>query len=310
MSTKIVPGVEGIDLDYLGQPEAIATAILDTPGGLAVVDPGPTVSLPALRGALAARGATVADLRWILLTHIHLDHAGGTGALVRENARVRVLVHERGARHVIDPTRLLDSATRIYGDELAYRFGEVLPVPEDRIQVLRGDETLQLDDGGAAGRKLAVAYTPGHAWHHVSFLDELTGVAFVGDVAGERYPGYAFVIPVTPPPDIELERWRESWELIRAWQPASIFLTHFGPFPDVEAHLDQLERRTDAWAEHVRQALGDELSDAERARAFYAWAEEEARTQLPEPLAQRYIRAAGVLDSWNGIARYWRKKAG
>jgi glyoxylase-like metal-dependent hydrolase (beta-lactamase superfamily II) len=309
MSTKIVPGVEVIDLEYLGQPEAIAAAVLETRDGLAVVDPGPTVSLPALRAGLATRGAGIADLRWILLTHIHLDHAGATGALVRENPHARVLVHERGVRHLVDPSRLLESATRIYGDELAYRFGDVPPVPADRIEALRGGEALDLGGAGdAAGRKLRVAYTPGHAWHHVSFLDELSGVAFVGDVAGERYPGRDFVIPVTPPPDIDLESWRASWDVIRGWKASSILLTHFGLFPDVEAHLDQLQRRTEAWAERVRLSLGNELTDAQRAKAFYTWAEEEARAQLPEPVALRYVRAAGVLDSWSGFARYWRKK--
>ncbi|HEX9106176.1 MAG TPA: MBL fold metallo-hydrolase [Longimicrobiales bacterium] len=301
---QVAPGLELIDLDYLGQPEAIAAALLETPDGFGVVDPGPTTSLGTLRAALEVRGASVGELRWVLLTHIHLDHGGGTGVLVRENPRLRVYVHERGAPHLEDPGKLIDSATRIYGDKMAYLWGEFLPVPGKNLQVLRGGERLDL-----AGRALRVAATPGHAWHHVSYLDERSGVAFVGDVCGERYPGTTFVIPVTPPPDIDIEAWTESWEHLRQWNPAAIFLTHFGPFRDVVAHLEQLERRTHAWAERVREGLGQDGTPAEKAHAFYDWALREMRDQLPAPTAERYARAAGVLDSWTGLARYWRKKA-
>lgn len=294
-----------VDLDYLGQRESIASALLETGDGLAVVDPGPTTSLAGLRAGLYRKGAGVADLKWLLLTHIHLDHAGAAGTLVRENPGLRVLVHERGAKHLVDPSRLLESATRIYGDRMDVLWGEFVPVPPENIRVLIGGEALDL-----AGRRLRVEATPGHAWHHVAYLDETSGTAFVGDVAGERYPGCSFVIPVTPPPDIDLESWRESWATIRRWSPSSIFLTHFGPFGDVRAHLDQLERRTDAWAEQVRASLEREESDEARAAGFYEWVGEELKAELPEPLARRYAHAAGVLDSWRGLARYWRKRQG
>ncbi len=299
----VAPGIELVDLDYLGQPESIATALIETPDGFGVVDPGPTTSLGTLRAVLEARGASVADLSWILLTHIHLDHAGGSGVLVSENPDIRVFVHQRGARHLEDPAKLLESATRIYGDKMEYLWGAFVPVPAANVTVLEGGERLDL-----GGRTLLVAASPGHAWHHVAYLDETSGTAFVGDVAGERYPGTAFVIPVTPPPDIDLESWRESWEHLRQWNPAALFLTHFGVFPDVAAHLDQLERRTEAWAQRVRAGLGEDVPDEEKARAFYAWALTEMRRELPELLALRYARSAGVLESWTGLARYWRKK--
>ncbi len=299
----VAAGIHLVDLDYLGQPESIASALLETPDGFGVVDPGPTTSLATLRSALAERGASVTDLCWILLTHIHLDHAGGTGVLVSENPDLRVFVHERGARHLEDPTRLLESATRIYGDKMEYLWGEFVPVPAANMTALEGGERLDL-----GGRALRVAAAPGHAWHHVAYLDERSGTAFVGDVAGERYPGTTFVIPVTPPPDIHLESWRESWEHLRQWNPTALFLTHFGAYPDVAAHLDQLERRTEAWAERVRAGLGDAVPDEEKARAFYEWALAEMRRELPEMLALRYARSAGVLESWTGLARYWRKK--
>ncbi len=299
----VAPGIDLIDLDYLGEREAIAAALIQTAGGFGVVDPGPSTSLSTLRAALSARGASVAELRWVLLTHIHLDHGGGTGVLVRENPSLRVFVHQRGARHLEDPSRLLESAARIYGDRMAYLWGEFVPIPAANITALEGGERLDL-----AGRALSVAAAPGHAWHHVAYMDDESGTAFVGDVAGERYPGTTFVIPVTPPPDIDLEAWRESWEHLRQWNPAALFLTHFGVYPDVPAHLDQLERRTEAWATRVREALGDPAPDEEKAHAFYDWALAEMRRELPEMLALRYARSAGVLESWTGLARYWRKK--
>lgn len=299
-----LPAPELVDLRYLGRDEAIAAALLETPDGLGVVDPGPTTSLPGLRAALEARGASIEDLRWLLITHIHLDHAGATGMLVRDDPSLRVFVHERGAKHLVSPERLLDSATRIYGDQMDALWGEFLPVPAGCITPLRGGERLDL-----GGRTLGVAATPGHAWHHVSYLDESSGTAFVGDVCGERYPGFEFAIPVTPPPDIDLEAWRESWEHLRQWNPAALFLTHFGPFADVPAHLDQLERRTDLWAEWVRETLETDASDEDRAREFYRRVELDLREQLPEAAALRYAHVAGVLDSWWGLARYWRKKA-
>ncbi|HEX9105612.1 MAG TPA: hypothetical protein VF832_00250, partial [Longimicrobiales bacterium] len=189
------------------------------------------------------------------------------------------------------------------GDQMDALWGEFVPVPSENIHALGGGEVLHLP-----GRNVLVEATPGHAWHHVAYLDEVTGTAFVGDVAGERYPGCRFVIPVTPPPDIDLESWRRSWAALRAWSPSAIFLTHFGPFEDVDAHLDQLERRTDAWAEQVRLSLERDEPDEARAKAFYDWVDQELHAELPEALARRYARAAGVLDSWHGLARYWRKK--
>ena len=294
----------------------------------------PGITLPALVAALVAtlapgytlRAAPVADVPFPVIerfenlgmkdglpthkVHSVLPAADGRlwvgtykGALVRENPSLRVLVHERGARHLTDPTRLLESATRIYGDQMDALWGEFVPVPPENIRALGGGEVLPLP-----GRKVLVEATPGHAWHHVAYLDEVTGTAFVGDVAGERYPGCTFVIPVTPPPDIDLECWRRSWDAVRAWSPAALFLTHFGPFPDVAAHLDQLERRTAAWAEQVRLSLERDEPDEARASAFYEWVGRELHAELPDALAQRYARAAGVLESWHGLARYWRKK--
>ncbi|MEO7135764.1 MAG: MBL fold metallo-hydrolase, partial [Vicinamibacterales bacterium] len=205
--------IEFIDLVFLGTPRVIATALLDGPDGVVLIDPGPTSCLPALEAGLRDRGLALRDVRALLLTHIHLDHAGASGTIAERVPGVRVYVHERGAPHMIDPTKLLASATRLYGERMDLLWGEFQPVPADRVAVLRGGERLEL-----AGTKLNVAYTPGHAKHHVSYLDEQTAVAYVGDTAGVRVSGDYLIAP-TPPPDIDIEAWQESITTIEAWQP-------------------------------------------------------------------------------------------
>ena len=180
-------------------------------------------------------GIAVADLRAILLTHIHLDHAGATGTLVRENPTLRVYVHEKGAPHMADPEKLVASATRLWGDEMDRLWGEFRPVPADAIIVLKGGERI-----AAGGRDLEVAYTPGHASHHVSFFSADTGIAFVGDTAGIRLRPGAFVMPPTPPPDINLEPWRDSLAPIAGGGRTPLFITHFGPHAPVGAHLTEM----------------------------------------------------------------------
>ena len=293
-----------VDLNYLGHPETIAACLLDTDAGVAIVDPGPSTSLPALRDALRARGLSVADVAAILLTHIHLDHAGATGTLARENPRIRVYVHERGAPHLSDPSRLLESAARIYGQLMDRLWGEFLPVPPESLHALAGGETIRVGD-----RVLDVAYTPGHAWHHVSYLDRATGTAFVGDVAGERFPGDTPAIPVTPPPDIDLDAWAESVGKVRAWRPERLFLTHFGlpSVVDAAAHLDEHNERLAEWGRRVRASLAGAGSDEERARRF---ADEVAAelTRGASPVSAMHIQFTSAKDSWYGLARYWRKR--
>src|SRR5439155_3214110 len=175
------------------------------PGGVALVDPGPSSTLPALKRGLDAAGIGLSDVRALVLTHIHLDHGGATGTLVREYPALRVYVHERGAPHLVNPEKLLASAARLYGDDMDRLWGEVLPVPEASVIALNGEERIR-----AGGRELDVAYTPGHASHHVSFFNADAGIAFVGDTAGVRLNPGGYVMPATPPPDVDLEYWRAS----------------------------------------------------------------------------------------------------
>jgi glyoxylase-like metal-dependent hydrolase (beta-lactamase superfamily II) len=156
--TTLASGLSYFDLNFLGVPRIIATVVFHGPGGAAIIDPGPSSTLPALRAALAGGGLAVADLRAVLLTHIHLDHAGATGTLVHENPALRVFVHEKGAPHLVNPEKLIASATRLWGDEMDRLWGEFRPVPQDALVVLKGGE--RISEGG---RALEVAYTPRHA---------------------------------------------------------------------------------------------------------------------------------------------------
>jgi glyoxylase-like metal-dependent hydrolase (beta-lactamase superfamily II) len=293
-----------IDLHFLGSPEVIATAVLDGPDGVALVDPGPSTTLNHLRESLDRRGIRVADVRQLLLTHIHLDHAGGTGTLVRENPAIEVYVHARGATHMIDPAKLMASAGRLYGQDMDRLWGEFLPLPADRVRVLEGGERIV-----AAGRELDVAYTPGHASHHVSYFDASRGIAFVGDTAGIRRGPDGYVMPPTPPPDIDLEIWKGSAERILAWDPEQLFLTHFGPYGGVRAHFEQLLDRLDSWSVIVNRLLLDgSLHDSQREQAFVDEAMLDLRHVVGDAQAELYGRAGRLDYSWQGLARYWRKR--
>ncbi|MGD8818141.1 MAG: MBL fold metallo-hydrolase, partial [Acidobacteriota bacterium] len=243
------------------------------------------------------------DLAGILLTHIHLDHAGAAGTIVARNPRTRVYVHERGARHMVNPERLLHSAERLYGDQMDALWGEFVAVPEDNVQALLGGETLEL-----AGRRIEVAYTPGHASHHVSYLDTDSGTAFVGDTAGIRIANNPFVLPVTPPPDIDLEVWEASLEKIEAWRPQRLYVTHFGAAEGVDEHLAQFRRRLHRWAESVHRGLASEDTDEQCIAAFTADVMAQLQTDLPADIVPLYQQGGAPDMSWHGLARYWTKK--
>lgn len=305
MSVPLAQGLDYVDLNFLGRPEIIATAVLQSPGGVALIDPGPTTTLGNLRQALGRKGIAIADLRQLLLTHIHLDHAGATGTLLRENPAIEVLVHERGASHLVDPAKLLASARRLYGDDMERLWGEVAAVPADRVRALKGGERLR-----SGGRELLVEYTPGHASHHVSYFDPSIRLAFVGDVAGVRRGAGTYIMPPTPPPDIDLEAWHDSATRILAWDPDTLFVTHFGPFHGARLHFRELLDRLDDWSAIVRRLLADRsLEDTERERRFVDSAFRDLRRVVGDAEAEHYHRAGRLDYSWQGLARYWRKRA-
>lgn len=300
---KIAPKTTLIDLEYLGIPKVIAACVVEGQERIAVIDPGPASALATLRSKLSQLGLGVQGLDTVLLTHIHLDHAGATGSLVRENPRIRVYVHEKGAPHMMDPAKLLDSARRLYGDEMERLWGEFLPVPPANVCALAGGERLSL-----GGRQLEVVYTPGHASHHVSYFDTASGLAFIGDTAGIRIANVQSILPITPPPDIDIEAWARSWEQIQARRPERLFLTHFGPADNVVEHLATLREGLEEWSVAVRDSLKDGKDDAERAAHFAQQVTAKLMRHLPERDAKRYARGAALELCWYGLARYWRKR--
>jgi glyoxylase-like metal-dependent hydrolase (beta-lactamase superfamily II) len=267
---------ELVDLLHLGRARVIGAWLV----GDVIVDPGPASCLPALLDALGERTP-----RALALTHIHLDHAGAAGSLVQRYPELEVWVHERGAPHLADPSRLLASATRIYGEAMERLWGEMLPVPAERIRVLSGGETL-------AG--MTVAYTPGHASHHVSYLHEQTGWAFTGDVTGVRIAGGPTLAP-TPPPDIDLPVWRDSIELIGRWQPSVLAPTHFGAHRDVAAQLEELR----ADLEEV-EGLARELDESRFTAAVRARVAARAGAEI----AAAYEQAMPPEQSYSGLRRH------
>lgn len=301
----LAQGIRFIDLDFQGVAHVIATALLDGPEGVTLVDPGPTSTLATLQRRLGAAGASVDDISALLLTHIHLDHAGVSGSLVRMNPRIRVHVHERGAPHMIDPARLLESASRLYGDQMHRLWGAFEAVPAGNIHTLSGGETLAV-----AGRVLDVAYTPGHASHHVSYFDARSRIAFVGDTAGVRIGSARFIQPPTPPPDIDLDAWSASAERILAWQPETLFLTHFGPSQTPPAdHLQELLERLRTSARIARDALDLGGTDEDQARHYQQEARLELQRHMTEAEAVSYELAVPLDHCYLGLARYWRKRA-
>lgn len=271
-----------IDVEHLGRPHVIGCWQV----GEALVDPGPESSMGTL---LAALGDEVP--RALLLTHIHLDHAAASGALVRRWPDLEVYVHERGAPHLIDPSKLLASAERLYGDDMERLWGEIVPVPEANVRPLTGGETVL---------GMRVAYTPGHASHHVCFLHEDSGRAFVGDMAGVRIPPAQVTIAPTPPPDIDVEAWDASLDLIADWSPASLALAHFGGVEQVGEQLDAVRASLHELAQLARNAGPATVGAAVRDRV--------------DTTGDRFLRAAYAAavppeHISQGLERYWRKRA-
>jgi glyoxylase-like metal-dependent hydrolase (beta-lactamase superfamily II) len=269
-----------IDVHHHGNPLVICCFELDG----VIVDPGPESSHRTLLEAIEDPPER------ILLTHIHFDHAGATGALVRRWPDVEVWVHERGAPHLVDPSRLTASATRLYGDDMERLWGEIVAIPEANLRVLSGGETIG---------PWRVEYTPGHASHHVSYYHEPTATAFVGDVGGVRVEGGP-IIPPTPPPDIDIELWHASLDTVAAWEPERLAITHFGSYEDVREHLATMHEALDRWAALARETT----------RESYAAAMVAEMEHAPDATAmQAFLQAMPPDTLWPGLDRYWSKKA-
>jgi glyoxylase-like metal-dependent hydrolase (beta-lactamase superfamily II) len=282
-----------IDVLHRGRERVIGS--WDLSGAL--VDPGPESCIETLLGALED------EPQALLLTHIHLDHAGATGALVERFPGLEVWVHANGAPHLVDPTKLLRSAERIYGDQMDRLWGRVVPVPERNLRVLEGGETISV-----AGRELDVEYAPGHASHHVVYFDRLDGSAYVGDVAGVRIPPGDFIRMPTPPPDIDVELWERSIDLVAARLPSRIALTHFGDVHDPPAHLERAKERLHEQAGLALAALTDHGDTEEAMRSFVGEVKRRTRAATDPDTAAVYEQGASVEQLWLGLRRYWRKR--
>jgi glyoxylase-like metal-dependent hydrolase (beta-lactamase superfamily II) len=293
-----------LDTNWLGRARSIAAVLLESDGHRAIIDPGPASTLPTLRQLLDARGIGVSDLNAILLTHIHLDHAGATGALIRENPNLEVYVHKVGMLHMAGPSKLLASAERLWPGELQHLFGETLAMPFGNLRMLKGGETLAL-----GSRNLEVVYTPGHASHHVSYFDSSDGTAFVGDAAGFHIEGEPYVVPLAPPPDIDLELWNASLDAIAVWHPARLFLTHFGYSNDPASHIAEYRKNLQRWGALAAEILRSTPDQNGALEGFVVAASAEIEQRLSAAEAEHYIFNCGLSLTWQGLARYHRKRA-
>jgi len=271
--------VELLDLHFGGNERAIGVYLVETDDGPALFDCGPTSTLPRLKDALAEHGVGLGEVRHLLLSHIHLDHAGAAGTIVRRHPELTVWVSAIGAPHLVDPSRLEHSARRIYGDAFDPLWGELAPVPQQNVRIA---------DGDVLGWQAFPA--PGHASHHVAYLRG--GTLLAGDACGVRIQPARYVLPVSPPPDVDVEGWHTTVADIRSRAPERLALVHFGVEDDVADHLGRLEEELDRWASRVRDGM-----DAD---AFA----ETARADAGED-ADLYDRVAPFRDSWFGLRRYW-----
>ncbi|HLM37141.1 MAG TPA: MBL fold metallo-hydrolase [Gaiellaceae bacterium] len=275
---------EPLDLRHLGRERVIGAYLVQTEDGLALNDCGPATCVPELKARLSERGLELTDLRHLLLSHIHLDHAGAAGVLVREHPGLQVHVSEVGAPHLIDPARLEASARRLYGDEFDTLWGELAPVPEQNVVVA---------DTQVLG--LACFPTPGHAFHHVCYLGG-DGTLYAGDAAGVRILPSSFVLPPTPPPEVDLEAWASTLDEIERRGPKRLALIHFGVADDPQRHLGELRERLEGWSERVRDGVSEEQFD-ELAAADLGVDREAYRQAMP------------FWQSYAGLKRYWEKRA-
>lgn len=296
--------IEVIDLNFQGQPGIIASYVLRGPSGVALVETGPATTYATLLAGLARLGIAPAQVTDILVTHIHLDHAGAAGWLARETGAT-VHVHTVGAPHLADPSKLLASAKRIYLDDMDRLWGETIPVPAAQVHALQDGDSVE-----AAGLRLTALDTPGHAWHHMAYL--LDGVCFTGDVAAVSFPGLRHVRVPTPPPEIDLGVWRNSLQRLRAAHPDHLYPTHFGPLEgDTLAHLQRVEEAVSADAAFVRERWQAGWSNEAMIAAFKPWAA--ARAAAAGVGAADIERFELIVPSEmcvQGLARYWQKQSG
>ena len=292
--------IEIIDLGFMETEAIIASFLLTGHDSGALVETGPTTCIDNLMQGLKSRGVSTEDVEQVFLTHIHLDHSGASGKLAELLPNATFYVHEVGYPHLVDPSKLLKSATRLYGDRMDELWGEVVPVSEDRLVKLEGGEEIE-----AAGGVIEAHYTPGHAYHHLAYLEPVSGTLFAGDVAGVRLPGQSYVKPPTPPPEVDIEAWKGSIETIRGLRPKVLSPTHFGSYEDVERHLGELEQRLQDWLLLVEERMDAGKSQGDIAEELEAKGDEEMLREGAELAdSERYELAANYQMLVAGLVRY------
>lgn len=292
--------IHTLDLDFQGISQSIAAYLLEGPAGYALVETGPMTTLNTLKRRLAEHGLEPADVREILVTHIHLDHAGAAGWWAQQGAQI--YVHSVGAPHLIDPSRLWHSAGRIYGDQMGILWGEILPAPADRITTLDDGDTVEV-----AGVTLTALDTPGHASHHHTY--RMGDIAFTGDAAGVRVPDSQWISLPAPPPEFNREVWLDTLARLQAENLAAIYPTHFGRVEDVNNQIAQLRAMMDAATAFVKAQMDAGYERDEIVRRYVDWNREQAEAAgLGTAAFDQYETANPLFMSVDGIMRYWRKR--
>jgi glyoxylase-like metal-dependent hydrolase (beta-lactamase superfamily II) len=291
--------VTTLDLNFQGRPQAIASYLIRHSSGVVLVESGPGSTLSALEAGLAKEGLSPRDVTHVLLTHIHLDHAGAAGWFSQQGAEI--IVHPVGAPHMLHPEKLIASATRIYGERMGTLWGDFLPVTESRLRVVADGKEIVIGD-----LRFVAVNTPGHAEHHYVYLFE--DLCFSGDVGGVRIPGYPYLRVPMPPPELHIERWRESIARMRGLNPGRIAPTHFGIFDDPEWHFNAVEQGLDSATRWLEQAMRNDPPAEELRQSFTEWIEAEGREMGLSPEATKAYELANPLGmSADGLSRYWKK---
>ncbi len=302
--TQISPGAWQISHPFLGENEIIGSYLLAGRDELAIIDPGPGSMVESLLTSIQAVGFDPQEVTHILATHVHLDHMGAAGTLVRQLPRAQVYAHSKGAPHLLDTAKVVASASRIFGERMKLLWGEIESTPQERLSIIEGGDILNI-----AGRRLEVHYTPGHAVHHVIFFDAHTGELFAGDVAGVKLQDVDYVRPPTPPPDLDLEAWSNSINLVKSLRPDVLYIGHFGAIKNIPEHFDLLREKLNSWGDFVLGAMRDGKDEAEITALLIEHTKPELLRAAHNPHAiERYEIATNYPMTVQGYMRYWRKK--
>lgn len=302
--TQLNPGVWQISLPFQDEPSIVGSYLLAGGNEIAIIDPGPGSMVDALLDSIREIGFDPKDVTHVLATHIHLDHAGATGTLLHHMPQAKVYAHSKGIPHLLDTSKVVASATRIYGNRMGPLWGKIESVPQEYLQTIEGGDILNV-----ANHRLEVHYTPGHAVHHVIFFDVHSGELFAGDVAGVRLQGIDYVRPPTPPPDLDLEAWSESIIKIKQLRPDVLYLGHFGATRNPIQHFDRLREKLVSWGDFVLSAMRDGKGEAEITQTLIAQTEPELQRATRDTSAlKRYEIATNYEMTVQGYMRYWTKK--